>query len=363
MDFMEELRKLTCRTAVSGHEDEMIDYMYDRLKMNSKDVKADRMGNVIAHFKCEADNVPTVIVFAHMDEIGFIVRKVDKNGFAFVERIGGVNRRIIPGTFIQIKTSDGYRNGVIGVKSHHYMNDHERHTMPEINELYIDTGTPDNTAGPFAAGIRVGDVVAFKDNFVQLSDYVAASKSIDNRAGCLCLLHLAELLEESPVGADVYLVGTVLEEFNLRGVVTAANAINPDIAICIDITPACDTPDLCDINDISLGKGPALVMYDFHGRGMNAGLIPNHKLTALIEDAGVENDIPTQRVASSGILTDASCLPTLGEGIVTASLAIPIRYSHTTVETADIRDMEKTSKLIHAVLKKINSAGQFDRRK
>ena len=356
--YKKELRKLTDLIAVTGHEENMIQYMFSRFKEYTDNVRVDKIGNVIAFFKGKNKKATSIMIFAHMDEIGLMIKKVSKNGFIFIERLGGINRRVLPGTLVKVQTEKGDINGVIGVKSHHYMNDIEKSTLPQINEIYIDIGLSIDSDIQ-KLGIEVGNSISYKNCFTEFSDFVIGAKAIDNRVGCLCLLKFAEFLKHNAVFSNVYLVGTVLEEFNLKGAAVAANIIKPDLAIGIDITPSCDTPDLTDKNEVFLGSGPAITMLDFHGRGMLAGLIPDKKWRKFIEKICIDNRIPFQRSVVVGLLTDASYLPTLGEGIISASVSIPVRYSHAPIEVVDIRDIEQTQKLIELVLKNLSESNYF----
>jgi putative aminopeptidase len=152
------------------------------------------------------------------------------------------------------------------------------------------------------------------------------------------LVYIANLLKKEQPRSTVYLVGTVWEEYNLRGAIIAARACKPDIAIALDVVLAGDTPDLKNRFEVFLGKGPALMMYNFHGRGTLNGTIPHKGLTDLAMSAAKQLNIPLQRFAAVGILTDSSYVQLEGNGIAALELGFPARYAHTPTEICDIKE-------------------------
>jgi len=171
----------------------------------------------------------------------------------------------------------------------------------------------------------------------------------------LLLLKLAEHLKEKPPKATIYLVASVQEEFNIRGNMPVFTRLEPNAAICLDITSACDTPDLNMRYDIALGKGPAVLQMNFHGRGELAGLIPHPKLRLFIERTLEELKMPYQRQTIIGEVTDDAFTLVLGKfGVAMAHISIPMRYSHSPIETSDLRDIEAGIRLVQEI------AGRFD---
>jgi putative aminopeptidase FrvX len=176
------------------------------------------------------------------------------------------------------------------------------------------------------------------------------AKSIDNRAGLEVLLSTMENLAGLSHQRDVYFVATVQEEFNLRGIIPVYAAVQPEIAIAIDVVVACDTPDLKGVSDTIQGAGPAISRYTFHGRGTLGGLIPNPTLVEAVIDTANNHAIPYQKNVSMGLLTDASFLQLEGEGIYCLDLGIPTRYTHAPIETASISDIDHLIDLLAAFL-------------
>jgi putative aminopeptidase FrvX len=227
--------------------------------------------------------------------------------------------------------------------------------------MYIDIAA-DSREAVIERGINVGDMFSFDDTWTELTDRVISSKAIDNRVGCSILLDLSEGLKDAEPEARVYLVACVMEEFNIRGILPVVREIKPDIAIGIDITPACDTPDL-DYNDITLGKGPALTYMNFHGRGTLAGVLPDKKLINTFENICKNNQIPFQREVAPGVVTENAYILFENEGTSVMNISIPTRYTHTAIETIDILDAERTAQLIRLFIHQFNKNTEYGKKR
>jgi putative aminopeptidase FrvX len=318
------------------------------------------IGNVVCRLKAENESTPKIMIFAHMDEIGFIIRKIEPNGFLRFERIGGVNTQALPGTKVQSMDNKSLK-GLIGVQAHHFMSPENKFKVPQIKEMYIDIGAASRDE-VIKRGINVGDMFSFDDTWTELTDRRVSSKAIDNRIGCSILLELLEGLREAELNAQVYLVACVMEEFNIRGILPVVREIKPDIAIGVDITPACDTPDL-DYNDIAIGKGPALTYMNFHGRGTLAGVLPDRKLINTFENICINNNIPYQREVAPGVVTENAYILFENQGTAVMNLSILTRYTHTSVEAVDISDAENATGLVQAFIRQFNSETEFGKKR
>src|SRR6056297_583705 len=184
--------------------------------------------------------------------------------------------------------------------------------------------------------------------------------SVDDRAGCAVLLEVARLLKDRSAGPPVHLAFTVLEEFNLRGAQTLAQQIQPDIAIQLDLVLATDTPDMAARGDVTLGGGPGMSLYSFHGRGTLNGVIPHPAMVDLFEKAADAEAIPLQRSAHIGVLTDLSYVQLVGQGVASIDLAFPMRYSHSARELCDLADLVALTRLLDAGLARIGPAFSLD---
>jgi putative aminopeptidase FrvX len=362
-NWLEELKMLTSIPALSGMEDRMVTEMVGRFSKLTDYVEVDRLGNVTATFNGKDKDQPTLLVFAHMDELGLMITKVQDDGFLRFDRIGGVPEKTLRGQFVEIHPTDGGDpiTGFVGTHAHHLTPPDKKMQVPPTSEMYIDIGL-DSKEKVLAKGINIGSAVTYVPNFREIGEYHVTCKAMDNRVGILLLLALGEHLSKNQPEGTVYLVASVQEEFSIRGVMPAFNRLEPDASICLDITSACDTPDLNLRYDIRLGGGPAVLQMNFHGRGTLAGLIPNPKLRRHMEKTIEDLNIPLQRQTIIGEITDDAFTLTLGDyGVAMAHLSIPMRHSHSPIETCDKRDIENGMKALIEIVKGFNSSLDLSR--
>lgn len=361
--IFEELQYLTSIPALSGMEDRMIAEMVQRFKPLADEVEVDRLGNVTATFRGQKSSEPTLLVFAHVDEVGLMITKIEANGYLRFDRIGGVPEKTLRGQFVHVHTIDNssYYPAFVGTMAHHLTSAEVKYVVPTTDKMYIDGGWC-SAEQVLAKGIRIGSAVTYQPNLQRTGEHHVTGKSLDNRIGIVLLIALAEHLHKNQPKGTVYLVASVQEEFNIRGNMPVFTRLEPDAAICLDITSACDTPDLNLRYDISLGKGPAVLQMNFHGRGTLAGLIPNPGLRLFIERTIEELKIPYQRQTIIGEITDDAFTLVLGrQGVAMAHLSIPMRYSHSPIETSDLRDIEAGVKVITEVVSRFGSNVQIAR--
>lgn len=319
----------------------------------------DRLGNLICTLPGDP-HLPSVMVFTHMDQLGFVVRKVEPNGLIRLERLGGVPERALPAQAVALCTDQGDLPGVIAHKSHHATLPDEKYKVLPYADLFVDAGFA-TKAQADAAGVRIGTPVTYLPRAMRLANGRIAGTSVDDRAGCAALLKLAEALRDQP-RPTVHLVWTVQEEFNLRGVLPAAAACAPDIALQIDLLLACDTPDMVGRGDVVLGGGPGVSMYSFHGRGTLNGVIPHPELVRLMESAAEAAQLPLQRSAHTGALTDLSYIQFMGaQGVACLDVGFPMRYSHSALEVVDPADLRGLVSLLATALRSISPSLILDR--
>ena len=351
MKLIEYVEKYCLTPAISGHEDLMIKSLSQDLQKFADEVSVDNLGNVIALIKGKSESAPKVMIFAHTDQIGMFVKSITEEGFLRIVRLGGVPERILAGATIQIKTkSSQIISGVIGTISHHLTPDDKKYVVPKIEEMYVDIGAKSKTDA-LALGVEVGSPAFYEPKFTKLANNRIAATSVDDRAGCAVLVKLAERLSTSKPAANIYLVGSVQEEFNLRGAMVAAQQIKPNAAISLDLAVSTDTPDMKGVNELALDKGPIIGLYTFHGRGTLNGLIPHPKMVKIVEDSATKLKMNLQRHASVGMLTDASYVQFVDNGIPCVDLAWPTRYTHSGIETCSLNDLENLEELAFSVLK------------
>jgi putative aminopeptidase FrvX len=350
MKLEEYFEKYCLIPALSGHEELMIRELVCDLKEFVDEVWTDNAGNVISLIRGESEKAPKVMVFAHTDQVGMIVKSITNDGFLRLVRLGGVPERVLAGATIQIMTKSGKAiNGVIGTISHHLTPDEKKYFVPRIEDMYVDIGAH-SRADTLSLGVNVGSPAFYEPKFTKLANNRIAATSVDDRGGCAILIKLAEHLSSKKSTANIYLVGSVQEEFNLRGALVAAQQIKPDAAISLDLAVAADTPDMQNVNDVTLDGGPIIGLYSFHGRGTLNGLIPHPKMVEIVENAADKLKIKLQRHATVGMLTDASYVQFVENGVPCVDLGWPTRYTHTGIETCSINDLHKLEELVFELL-------------
>jgi putative aminopeptidase FrvX len=347
----QDLTDLMLIPGLSGHEDRVRHTIAARMLGAGIDSRSDRLGNLIATIEGDPD-APSVMLFTHMDQLGFIVRRIDGDGGIRVERLGGVPERALASQPVLLCGAHGDIPGIIANKAHHSTTPDEKYTVVRAPDLRIDTGHA-SKAEVRAAGIDIGTPVVYRPQAMTLPNDRIAGTSVDDRAGCAVLLEAARALATRRGGPTVHIVWTVQEEFNLRGAVVAAQSLRPDIAIQLDLMLATDTPDMADRGDMVLGGGPGLSLYSFHGRGTLNGVIPHPAMVRLFETAAEAADIPLQRSAQVGVLTDLSYVQLVGDGVASIDIGFPMRYSHSSHEMCDLGDLERLTQLILAALPRI----------
>ncbi|OCW59525.1 M42 family metallopeptidase [Hoeflea olei] len=350
-----ELADLMMIPGLSGHEERVARYIRDRLSEAGIESRVDRMGNVIATLEGDAA-APSVMIFTHMDQLGFFVRKIEADGLIRVERMGGVSERAMAAQAVTLcvgETRDV--PGIIINKAHHATTPDEKYKVLTAPEILIDTGHGSKQAVE-AAGIRIGTPVVYQSRVIELAGDRVAGTSVDDRAGCAALLEIAcGLAKGGRARPTVHVVFSVQEEFNLRGALVAAQTLKPDIAIQIDLMLATDTPELADRGEMRLGGGPGISLYSFHGRGTLNGVIPHPALVDLFERTADKLSMPLQRSAQVGVLTDLSYVQLVGEGVASIDIGFPMRHSHSTVECCDLADLEAMAQLAVAAITGIGS--------
>ncbi len=356
MSVRENLKTLCLIPALSGHEQPVAAYMKKTLQENGTDVKTDTMGNVFTTIGGADPSLPSVMVFGHMDQLGFVVRAIDEDGFIRIERLGGVPERVMPARAVLVQTRGGkWIPGIIGLKSHHATTADEKYVVRKVEDSYIDIGA-DTKQEVLALGIEIGATVAYQPKSIDLCNDRVAATSLDNRIACTVVLELAARLKKNPVANTVHLAGTVQEEYNDRGAMLAARALKPDTAICIDICLEHGTPDMKKLCETRLGGGPVISLYNFHGRGTLNGVIPHPGMVRLIENAAKEKEIPLQRSVAVGLLTDLAYVQFENMGVMAVDIGVPCRYTHSPSEVCSLSDIEKTVDLIYEAIRLLPAA-------
>lgn len=355
LDIVDSLREMAHTIALAGHERKMIRYMKEKMTPLVDEIRVDNMGNVISTVKGTNPDSPSLMLFAHMDQLGFVVRKIESDGYLRLERLGGVPEKSLLAQHVIVEAEDGSEiPGVIGSKSHHYTPQDEKYVVPGYKSLFVDIGAKSKAEVTDSLGIHVGSPVVYAPKFSVLGGRYLCGTSMDNRVGCFVLLRVLESLAHNRPESTVYVVATTQEEYNLRGALPAAQALQPDLAVALDLVIAGDSPDLPDQTDIELGGGPAVTLYSFHGRGTLNGLIPHPGMVEFALESARSIDLHIQRNVGVGVLTDISYVQLVGEGIPSLDLGYPCRYTHTPAETVAIDDIEQLATWVTAFIGRLS---------
>jgi endoglucanase len=342
--LVEVLEKLSNANGVTGREDQVRNLMKEYLKPYVDEVREDRLGNLIA-FKKGKKDAPTVMVAAHMDEVGLMIKNIKKKGFLQFAKIGGIDDRILLAQKVVVHTDKGPLTGVVGSKPVHIQNDVEKKKVIEADKLFIDIGAKDKEEAE-KMGVQVGDVVSFDINFAQLSSNVVLGKAFDDRVGCAVLVEAMKRLQN--VDCNVYAVGTIQEEVGLRGATIAAFHVEPDVAIALDATVAGDTPGVGEGEaPAKMGEGPVLTVAD-------AGLIAHPKVLRLLIDSAKQNKIPYQLETGIRGATDAARIALSREGVPSGVVSTATRYIHSPAAILNLDDAEKAVRLVVAALENVS---------
>lgn len=353
-------RDLMMIPGLSGFEGHVRRHIKKELAALGLATTTDRLGNLIATLDGDA-RLPSVMLIAHMDQLGLIVRKIESSGLIRVERVGGVPEKALPAQEVLLSVGNGRTvSGIIANKSHHATTPDEKYRVLPYPELYIDCGFR-SADEALAAGVNIGTPIVYAPNVVELAGGRIAGTSVDDRAACAVMLEVVRAARAMKGLPSIHFVFSVQEEYNLRGAITAAQVIQPDICIQLDLALATDTPDMTARGDVRLGGGPAMALYSFHGRGTLNGCIPHPALVQLFEKTAAKEKINLQRSAHIGALTETSYVQLVGRGVACIDMGFPARYTHSALEVCDLSDLEGLTRLLLAALSAIDPKFSLDR--
>ena len=328
------LKELSLLPGVSGDEGPVREYILEKVRPYGQ-VTVDSMGNVIVEKKGKKQGGKTILLAAHMDEVGFIITRITDEGYLKFANVGGIDPRVIIGKSVQI--GKARIPGIIGIKPVHLTKDDECKKVPEISDLYIDIGA--SSAQGAKARISLGDTACFDTEPFLMGDTLVA-KAIDDRVGCAVLLSLIK--EEFPM--DLHFAFTVQEEVGLRGAAVVGFRVNPDIALILEGTTAADIPGVKPGKEVCRMGGGVVIPFMDKSAVYDRALY--REVTALAEKL----DIPwqTKQVIAGG--TDGGAIQRAGTGARVLGLAAPVRNLHTGVNAAAISDIDHLLSLTRAML-------------
>ncbi len=332
------LRKLVESPSVSGSEGGVRELIKKEIEPYVDEIRIDRIGNLIAK---KGSGSPKVMITAHMDEIGLMVKHIDDKGFIRFEPIGGWDAKILNAQKFRIYGSKGPVIGVTGIKPIHLQEREEERKVIKISEMFIDVGARSKKEVE-RMGVRIGDFISQYGEVEKLAGSRVTGHGFDDRIGCLELVEIVRKLKKFK--GTLYAVGTVKEEIGLIGIRGSTFGVNPDIVISLDTTVSGGTPDLKPHEAVPMiGKGPVLLIKD-------AISIVEDKVKKWVQNVAKKNKIPLQFDILSGGATDASIVPTIREGIPSFAILTPSRYIHTPVEIVDMNDVKNVVKLVVALI-------------
>ena len=332
---MKELLKELCTAAGVGGQGEAPAAAAARLRPLCDEVATDRLGNVTAIRRSGEAGARTLLLEAHIDEIGFVVTGVDDKGFLRLDKCGGIDRRVLPAAEVTVWADRPYA-GVFCSVPPHLAGEHD--PLPEIPELGEDIGM---TAEEARAAVPVGTRVSFRPHFEELAGSRVCAKALDNRAGVAAVIAALELLKDEPLPLHVAVLLSVQEELGCRGAATGAFALDPQGAIAVDVSFAVTH----DADPARCGR---------LGGGVMLGFSPvlDAAMTDRLQTLCEMRDIPWQPEGMGGRTgTDADMITVARGGVPTALLSIPLRYMHTPIEVADVHDVEAVAALMAAYIR------------
>jgi len=322
------LAELTALDGVSGFEQPVVRALRDALTPLVDEIEIDTMGNLYARKR--GGDGPTLMISAHSDEIGAVVKSIEPNGFLRFDTLGGVIPALLNGRRVRV----GGHLGVIGCKSGHLQSPEEQRRVVPPDDLYIDV-CADSADEVSAMGIEPGTPVAYHSPLMRYArqDRVCG-KSIDNRIGCAIVLQTMRELADADLPGDLLATICVQEEIGLRGAQVAGFHAQPDCAVVVDTFMSGDTPDVDRYRELpaAIGKGPVLLLANSAHMGHPA---MHRHLRAAAERARVPLQLTTL-VGKAG--TDAGTIYLSGHGVPTAGLGLARRYSHSPICTLDLSD-------------------------
>ena len=344
------LEKLLNTPSPSGHEARGQRVWMDYVQEYAEDTYSDAYGNCVAVLN--KGGSPRIMLAGHADEIGMTVNFINKEGFIYVRKLGGVDPAITKAQRVVIHSRKGPVNGVVGNVAPHLTKQEGERKAPKIEELFIDIGVRNRAEA--LQYVQIGDPITLDDEFKLLRNDLAVSRAFDNRIGTFSVAETLRLLSDKKkkLKAEICAVSNIMEEVGLLGARQIAYSLKPDVAIVVDVTHATDYPTVnqCQHGDVKIGKGPAIT----HG-GCN-----HPEVVARLERCAEEEKIKLQHEAMSATSgTDTDVIFWTRGGIPSALISLPNRYMHSPVEVVSLRDLEQIPQLMAAFCLSVKKDEEF----
>jgi endoglucanase len=334
-DALTFFKSLLATPSPSGYERPIQDVVRDYVASFADTVTTDTHGNVIVAKNPDAPM--RVMLAGHCDQIGFLVTHIDKDGFIYLQPIGGWDAQVLLGQKLTIWSDDGPIFGVIARKPIHLLTPEQRKQVAEIKDLWLDIGAKDEADA--RAKVRIGDPVTLELGYHDMPNELASSPAMDNKAGLWVVIEALRRVATGSLKVGLFAVSTVQEEIGLRGARTSAYGIDPHMGVAVDVTHATDCPtiDKNQNGDIRLGKGP--VIY----RGPNMNPVVTQRLIDTAEAKKINFQLAAIGRATPN---DANALQVTRAGMATGLVSIPNRYMHSPVEMISLPDMDRAADLL-----------------
>ncbi|MCC8123364.1 MAG: M42 family metallopeptidase [Oscillospiraceae bacterium] len=325
------IKALCALPGVSSFEGPVRDYIRARITPFADDVRVDAMGNLIAFKRGKRPAGNTLLLAAHMDEVGLIIRELCEDGCLKFETVGGIDRRVLIGKRVRVGAAG--IAGVIGLKAYHLVSAEEEKTVPRLEQFYIDIGCTNKAEAE--ALVSPGDYAAFDSDAVEFGDGLLKAKALDDRIGCAVMMRLME----QPLEMDCTFAFTVQEEVGTRGAFGAAFSVTPKIALVLETTTAADLPDMQGHKRVCVPGGGPVVPF------MDGGSVADRGLYELLRTLARAHDIPWQTKHYIAGGNDAAAIQRTKDGVRTAVLSAAVRYLHAPASVASVRDFDPMLRL------------------
>jgi endoglucanase len=349
LDQRDFLRRLLNAPGPSGFESIPASIWREEAARFADVVDHDVIGNSYATVRAEGTDT-TVAIVGHIDEIGFLITRIDDDGFLWFEKVGGWDDQVVVGARVRIVTRNGQVQGVIGKKASHLLKPSEREIVTPTDDLWIDIGAKDRAAAKHR--VEIGDPVVLDTVLLELTDDLWSSRSLDNRVGAFVALEVLRLLGQRRPKVNVLAAAVTQEEITFAGAVGLSNRKKPTVGIAVDVGHSTDYPNAGKYSDteVRLGGGPII------SRGASANEIVFRGLQAAAKK--LELNAPIEALPrNSG--TDADAMRSAGANIAPGVVSIPCRYMHSPSETVSLTDVENAAKLIAEYIHSLGPDSDF----
>ena len=349
-DLLKLLKDLSEAPGPTGFEGPVRSIMRRNLEPLSERIETDGIGSLICR-RTGMSTSPKIMMSAHMDEVGLMVRYVTSDGFVKFQTLGGWLDQALIGQRWQIQTTGGPVNGITGIKTPHVMSGDERTKVFKKESIFLDIGAADKGDAEQRLGVKPGDPIAPTSTFERLNGGdLLLGKAWDDRAGLAVMAGVMGSLKETDLPCELFAVSTVQEEVGLRGAHTSSNLVKPDLGINLESGVAGDYPGITEYEaQEKLGAGPAVFLHD-------SSMLPNLKLRDLVAKTATEKNIPMQYNVLSGYGEDGAEIQKSEGGTPVVNITVPTRYLHSHNSLIDYRDVEQAIDLVSSLVQKLDHA-------